>query len=235
MLFTRREPKPPSWQREGRDEREGPCILARGEKTVIREWERADIDRWIGWPRHRDPFFESYNAPLMSVRQRDDYYRQRLNSPDTRQYSVDSLDGEFIGRISLREIDLRVGASVLGISFHPERLNQGLGSDALTAFLGYYFQSLQMQALFLDVAAFNQRAYRVYEKCGFRKCGQRWGEPQTDLPGVFRKKEYEEIRPLFKWEYGLMRPLLIDMVIRREEWERLRAEWEPRDTTSRFR
>lgn len=221
MLFTRREPKTPPWKAEP------PRVLARGEYTIVREWERADIDRWIAWPRHKDPFFESYNPPMMSVRQRDDYFQHRLQSTDTRQYSVDSLEEELIGRISLREIDLKIGASVLGISFQPERLGRGYGTDALWAFLGYYFRSLKFQALFLDVAAFNQRAYRVYEKCGFRKCGQRWGEAQTDFPGVFRKKEHEPIRPLFKWEYGLMRPLLYDMVIRRDEWERLATEGHP--------
>lgn len=199
-------------------------MLARGEVTVVREFERADVDRWMAWPRHRDPLFESYNAPMMTVRQRDLYYQERTHSPDSRQYSVDDLSGEFVGRISIREIDWRLGASVLGISFHPERLGKGYGTDALWAFLSFYFGPLNMNVLFLDVAAFNHRAYRVYEKCGFRRCGQRWGEPQTDAAGIFRKAEYREIRHLFQWEYGLVRPLLLDMSVRREEWIRLRDD-----------
>jgi diamine N-acetyltransferase len=119
---------------------------------------------------------------------------------------------------------------VLGISFNPQRLNEGLGTDGLWAFLGYYFGAFGMTTLFLDVAAFNRRAQRVYEKCGFRACGQRWGEPQTDAAGIFRRAEYDPIRHLFMWEYGLVRPLLIDMVARRHEWERIRdsrVEQEP--------
>ncbi|MCC2671432.1 MAG: GCN5-related N-acetyltransferase [Armatimonadetes bacterium] len=196
-------------------------VLARGERTILREFERADIDRWVAWPRHPDPLFDSYNPPVLTERQRDLYYRQRMESTDTRQFSVDDLHGHFIGRISLREIDWQHGASVLGVSFHPGRLNQGLGSDALWQFLGFYFGRLNMSALFLDVAAFNLRAYRVYEKCGFHRCGQRWGDAQTDVAGVFRRRDYENIRHLFHWEYGLVRPLLIDMVVRRPEWERL--------------
>lgn len=199
-------------------------VLSRGEKTVLREFERADIERWMAWPRHRDPLFDSYNAPVLTERQRDHYYRQRLDATDTRQYSVDALDGEFVGRISLREIDWHQGASVLGVSFHPGRLSQGLGSDALWSFLGFYFSRLNMNALFLDVAAFNARAYRVYEKCGFQRCGQRWGDAQTDTAGIFRRREHEGIRHLFHWEYGLVRPLLIDMVIRRSHWEQIADE-----------
>lgn len=216
MLFSRRGPA-------GRlPEAAGSTVLARGEKTVIRELERADVDRWVAWPRHSDLLFDSYNAPQLTTRQRDLYYQQRRSSPDSRQFAVDDPGGDLVGRISLREIDWRAGRAVLGVSFCPGRLNQGLGTDALWAFVTYYFGPLRMSALFLDVAAFNQRACRVYEKCGFQRCGERWGEPQTDLAGIFRKPELGEIRHLFRWEYGLVRPLLIDMVLRRAEFERLR-------------
>lgn len=224
MLFARRGQPPPQQGPVG------PRILARGARTVVREFEREDVDRWSAWPRHRDPLFETYNPPVFTPRQRDVYFQQRLYAHDSRQYAVDDHQGEFVGRISLRDIDWRVGGSVLGISFHPERLGLGLGSDALWAFLSYYFGAMKMSTLFLDVAAFNKRAFRVYEKCGFRRCTQRWGEPQTDYAGIFIKPQYESIRSLFQWEYGLVRPLLIDMVVQRDEWERL---WHERASLSK--
>jgi diamine N-acetyltransferase len=200
-----------------------PRILVRGERTVVREFVRRDVDLWCAWPRHRDPLFDTYNAPVLTERQRELYYQQRIHAPDGSQYSVDDLQGRLVGRISLRDIDWRLGASVLGVSFHPEHLGRGLGTDAMLAFLRYYFLPLKMNALFLDVAAFNRRAQRVYEKCGFRACGRRWGEAQTDSAGIFRRAEYESIRPLFQWDSGLIRPLLVDMVLRRDEWDAVRS------------
>lgn len=185
------------------------------------------MDRWLAWPRHKDPLFESYNPPVLSPRQRDNYFRQYHDSPVLRQYSVYDLQEEFVGRISIREIDWRLCTAVLGISFHPERLSQGLGSDALEAFLGYYFGPLRMNVLYLDVAAFNHRARRVYEKLGFIGRGERWGEPQTDYAGVFRRAEYQAIRHFFRWDSGLIRPLLIDMMLRREDWVRQRHTLSP--------
>ncbi len=193
-------------------------VLVSGSRTRIREFERADVDRWLSWPRHNDLLFEGYNPPQLSTRQRDLYHRQRALAPDTRQYAVDDLDGQLVGRISLREANWEVGFAVLGVSFHPSRLNQGFGSDALTAFLTYYFGTLTMQALYLDVAAFNRRAHRVYEKVGFRACGQRWGDPEADLLGIFRRADHLELRQYFRAEQGLVRPLVIDMVLRREDW-----------------
>jgi hypothetical protein len=78
-----------------------------------------------------------------------------------------------------------------------------------------------MEALFLDVAAHNLRARRCYERCGFRLLGEHWGEAGPDLAGIFRDPERADLRPYFRWEHGLIRPLLYDMVIRRAEFERL--------------
>jgi len=217
MWFFRRNAPAPAAGRAGR-------ILARGERTAIRELERADVDLWLDWPRHPDPLFRAYDPPFMDFRQREIYYQQRRHSPASRQYSVDDPDGRLIGRISLREIDWRHGHGVLGISFHPEQLGRGLGTDALWAFLGYYFGPLRMRALHLDVAAFNRRAFRVYQKCGFRVYRERWGEAEPDAAGIFLDPVHAGLRPLFQREGPRVRPLLVDMVVRRDEWLRLREE-----------
>ena len=218
MLFPRRvEPFPARRS-------SGATPLAEGGKTRIWEFERGDVDRWVAWPHHTDPLFESYNPPVLTERQRTMYYQQYRNAAGAKQYAVEDREGRLVGRISLRDADWKAGISVLGISFHPQMLGQGLGQDALWSFLGYYFGPLRMSVLLLDVAAFNTRARRVYDKCGFQPRGQRWGDPQIDHAGIFRMPERRELRALFHWEHGLVRPLLVDMVLRKEEWERLRDE-----------
>ncbi len=193
-------------------------VLARGRLTVIKDFQRTDVDRWIAWPRHSDPLFEAYNPPILTTRQRDSYYSQRRAATDQRQYAVEDLCGDFVGRISLRDIDWHARTAVLGISFHPGRLGHGLGTDGLHAFLDYYFSTLDMHAMFLDVAAHNKRAQRCYEKLGFRYLGQRWGDAQPDYAGVFRYPQLEDLRPYFRREAGLVRPLLYDMVLRQEAY-----------------
>jgi diamine N-acetyltransferase len=195
-------------------------ILAEGRKTVLREFVRADVDRWLEWPRHGDPLFHVFNPPPMSARQRDSYWANHRQSSASRQFAVDDLSGVLVGKISLREIDWYARSAVLGISFRPDRLGQGLGTDAMRVLLSYYFGPLGMEALFLDVAAHNERARRCYERCGFRHLGEHWGEASPDLAGVFRDPAKEHLRPLFHWEHGLVRPLLYDMVLRRAEYER---------------
>jgi diamine N-acetyltransferase len=192
--------------------------LAEGGKTVLRRFERSDVDRWLAWPRHADALFESYNPPSLTPRQRDYYYQSRQAAHDLMQFAVEDRQGELVGRISLREIDWRARCAVLGITFHPSRLGEGLGTDALAAFLRYYFGAMGMNSLYLDVAAFNKRAHRCYEKCGFRTLGHHWGEPQPDYAGVMSSVRYGDIRPLFRAEDGMVRPLLIDMALHRQEF-----------------
>jgi len=194
------------------------AILCEGAKTVLRRFERSDVDRWLAWPRHTDALFENYNPPTLTPRQRDYYFHSREASPDLLQFAVEDRHGELVGRISLREIDWRARSAVLGVTFHPRRLGQGLGTDALGTMLAHYFGPMQMNAIYLDVAAFNKRAHRCYEKCGFRTTGHHWGEPQPDYAGVMYRPPYANLRPLFRSENGMVRPLLIDMVLSRRDF-----------------
>jgi RimJ/RimL family protein N-acetyltransferase len=135
-----------------------------------------------------------------------------------RQFAVEDSDGSLVGRMNLREIDWFARTAVLGISFRPDSLGQGLGTEALLLLLEQFFERMEMSALFLDVAAHNLRARRCYERCGFRTIGEHWGEPVPDLAGIFRDPRRADLRSLFLRDRGLVRPLLIDMAIHRADY-----------------
>lgn len=198
--------------------RETPACLGRGPRVTLREMTRADVDRWLEWPRHTDPLFLCFNPPPMSPRQRDLYYARRLRATDARQYSVDDARGNLVGRMNLREIDAFARTAVLGVSFRPDRLGEGLGTEALELLIAHFFGPMAMHTLFLDVAAYNTRARRCYERCGFRVIGEHWGEAVPDVAGIFRDPRYADLRSLFTRERGLIRPLFIDMALHRGDY-----------------
>jgi RimJ/RimL family protein N-acetyltransferase len=75
---------------------------------------------------------------------------------------VEKGTGELVGRLTIRDHNNR--SCRLGIYLHPERLGQGFGRLAITA-----FQQLQIvDEIHLDVASDNLRAIRCYIACGFR-------------------------------------------------------------------
>jgi RimJ/RimL family protein N-acetyltransferase len=61
----------------------------------------------------------------------------------------------------------------VGISIGPEELwGKGYGTDAMEIILRYAFTELNLHRVSLNVFAYNTRAIRSYEKCGFRVEGR---------------------------------------------------------------
>lgn len=51
--------------------------------------------------------------------------------------------------------------------FDPQLLWKGLGSEAIRLLLRHAFQELRLHRIGIRVLAYNTRAIRAYEKCGF--------------------------------------------------------------------
>jgi RimJ/RimL family protein N-acetyltransferase len=76
--------------------------------------------------------------------------------------------GSFIGEIRLDRVDVhdRRASMAIGI-FDVTCLGRGLGSQAIMLLLEYAFGPMQLHRVGIRVLAYNTRAIRAYEKCGF--------------------------------------------------------------------
>jgi aminoglycoside 6'-N-acetyltransferase/ribosomal-protein-alanine N-acetyltransferase len=76
----------------------------------------------------------------------------------------------------------RGDAMFYGLGLRPELTGRGLGFEFVRRGLEYGREHLGLRRVILDVAAFNQRAIKVYARAGFRETGRkmrtfpRWGE-----------------------------------------------------------
>lgn len=209
-------------------------VVARGKKTIIRWFQREDVDKRQRWPRHSDPLYAHNDPRPMSSRESNLWYLERTASPSHRMFAIDDLEGSLIGWITLRNTNAAEGTSVLGIALDPSRMEMGYGTDALLAFLGYYFGSMGFRELQLDVAAFNHRAMRCYEKCGFRYVGQHWTEhPSSLFPPIFSDRRYRDVLHYFKRSLLGVEVLYHDMVIDRGAYLRQRAAQRDAESASR--
>jgi diamine N-acetyltransferase len=195
-------------------------VLVAGLKTTVRQFNREDVDAWLEWPLHPDPLYSSSYPRPMSRYERDAWYYERLNRSDYMMFAVDDKNGVLIGLLTLRNIDRSRTHAVLGITLRPEVLSGGLGTDVLWAFLGYFFDVLHFDALILDVAAYNRRAQRVYEKCGFIYTGEHWGH--FDDYNVFTSDHYQGIRHYFRRHGAWIETLFYDMIVRRYDFYKRR-------------
>ena len=81
-------------------------------------------------------------------------------------------EGRCIGTVRLHSVDAHDQRASLAIGlFDRTTWGQGLGTEAIRLVLGYAFQSLRLHRVSLRVLAYNTRAIRAYEKCGFVREG----------------------------------------------------------------
>jgi diamine N-acetyltransferase len=214
-------PRVPYWK--GCDLAVQTDYVAIGEKTRIRRFTRADVDRWIEWPTHRDPLFEAYNPPSMSAGMRDAWFEDLVGRQAQLPFAVDDLKGELIGRIFLRHRHRPEGSATLGIDLRPEFLNRGYGTDSLTTFMEYFFGSLGFDRMYLSVAVFNGRAMHLYERLGFRKVNEYWDRLRTTAK-VLTAPRYEPVRHLFRRGDQGLEALHQVMVVNKPIFERALKE-----------
>ena len=199
-------------------------LLATGERTSIRRFTRRDVDEWVCWPLHQDPLFQDYNPPRMSPAERDLWYSERLARPDHAMFAVLDSDQRLIGRLFLRQINQPAGSAVVGIDLRSDRLEQGLGTDALATFMHYYFTVMRFAVLKLDVAAYNVRAQKVYEKLGFVYVGEHWNTyPAALFTNLSSDPRYEAIKNAFRHGPGALSILHYDMQLTKARWAERQA------------
>ncbi|WP_169302626.1 GNAT family N-acetyltransferase [Thermobaculum terrenum] len=194
-------------------------FIARGQKIYLREFTRADVDEWVNWPPHVDPLFQDYNPPRLSPLERDIWYIEHASRSDMMLFAIADEDGKLIGRLFLRQVDRSKKSAVLGIDLRSDKLDKGYGTDALQTFARYYFEVLGYKVLRLDVAAFNRRAQRVYEKVGFIYTGEHWSSyPPPYFSEVFSEDKYENIRGYFRRTGSGISVKHYDMELTRDRW-----------------
>lgn len=79
------------------------------------------------------------------------------------------LGEEVIGFLSAQEED---GAWEIGLGMRPDLTGRGMGESFVRACLDRLGELAPGEPVVLGVAAFNERAIRVYERCGFVRAGE---------------------------------------------------------------
>ena len=105
-----------------------------------------------------------------------------------------------IGSIAISSIDTRNGHAEIGMAVGDKRhWGKGYGSDAVRVVLGYCFQQLGLNKVYLDVWEENERAIRCYLRCGFKKDGvlrehiKKDGNYHNKLVMSILRREWQEL------------------------------------------
>lgn len=169
--------------------------IATGSQVILRRWTRADTAAHERWPAYRDPFHSLWNLTRSDPNY--DGFQSRIMLHHV--WAVEDQQQRMIGRITLREVDHQRRSARLGISISATHVSRGLGSEAMRLFIEYYFGSFGFEILNLDVAAFNRRAVRCYERLGFVYLTSDWRSAGNDPSlRLLNEPQYNDYQSFFQ-------------------------------------
>lgn len=195
-------------------------ILIEGKRVKIGEFNIQDVYFMRNWGKHDNPLFEDYNFPQMDDDEIVEWYESKTLGMNKKYFSVYNEHDRFIGYLGIKHIRRMLKESTLGIVFDPNFLNEGYGTEAIKTFLKYYFSDLGMKTLILEVAKFNKRALRCYEKCGFVIVDEyirRFFDESLDINSPYFQNEIDS----FVIKFGRIYNYIYKMKIDKERFEKI--------------
>jgi RimJ/RimL family protein N-acetyltransferase len=167
--------------------------MNRGTKTHLRALEHDDLRHFVTWindPEVRR--FVTMRYPL-SMAEEEAWWQGFLRRKKDFIFAIEAKDGTYIGNIGLHDVEHENRRAELGIMIGNKAYwGQGYGTDAIQALLGWAFDYLNLNRISLRVYAYNERAIRCYEKCGFQH------------EGTMRQARYVDGRYYDEWVMGVL-------------------------------
>lgn len=142
-------------------------IVGNGE-IFIKKLELEDAYEIVKWGRHNNELLIDYELAKFSKEDLKIWYRSKKSGIRNKYYAVYNKDNNMIGYVGIKDINLFMKSSVLGLVLDPNFVSKGFGYRIMKLFLRYYFEDLNMKSMELDVNEFNERAIKLYKKLGFK-------------------------------------------------------------------
>ncbi|MBI5681835.1 MAG: GNAT family N-acetyltransferase [Deltaproteobacteria bacterium] len=115
-----------------------------------------------------------YRFPV-TEKMEDKWYESALDDQSRTRviFAIVSLkDNALIGFIHLNRIDWIARVAYFGITIGDKEFQgKGMGPDAMEILFNYAFELLNLRKICLEVASFNEKAIRLYQRFGFKEEG----------------------------------------------------------------
>lgn len=146
-----------------------------GKLVRLRAYDKSDLDALMKWVNDEEVTrFLGHLLTYPASRQQEEKFLESAagGSPDHRTFAIETLAGEYLGGISLHNINWIDRQAQIGIVIGDKSCwARGYGTDAMQVLLRLAFDKMNLHRVWLRVFTFNQRAIACYLKCGFKQEG----------------------------------------------------------------
>lgn len=137
--------------------------------TYLRELQDKDAPYMLEWMQDSSiACFFRFGAEIMTIDSCRDYIMNAGKNERCKHYAiVDEVD-EYLGTISLKEIDYEKKEAEYAISTRKKVHGTGAALEATHQIWKIAFEDLQLERIYLNVLTENKRANAFYIKAGFQ-------------------------------------------------------------------
>jgi len=135
----------------------------------LREMERADSARLLGWRNSPDVAAYMYTDHKISQAEHDRWLAAALTAED-RRYWIIELDGEPVGLANLAKIDPIIRRCDWAYYLaEPSTRGRGVGAQVEYIVLRHVFETLGFHKLWCEVLLENEAVWKLHESFGFKR------------------------------------------------------------------
>lgn len=158
----------------------------------LRKLQKCDIDGMLEWMHDDDinRFFRFHAAD--TTKEQAEIFIENSFTKENRHYAVVDEKNQYLGTISLKNINLEDRNAEYAISIRKGAWGKGVSAEATKKVLEIAFEELKLQKVYLNVLSENGRAVKFYEKAGFTYIGE--SKNHVMIKGEFYDLKWFEIQ-----------------------------------------
>ena len=140
--------------------------------VYLRQLKIIDSKAMLKWMQNPDIVkYFSNDFSSLTIKNVEDFIKNR-NDNKNNNYAIINENDDYLGTISLKNIDFKNKKAEYAIVLGAESIGKGVSKDATDLILKEAFEKLKLHKVYLCVGEDNIRAIKFYEKYGFIKEGK---------------------------------------------------------------
>lgn len=142
----------------------------------LRKLQYKDVDYMLEW-MHDSKVNYGFRFDAEAMKREDviDFIEKswkEYENGSSYHFAIVLEDDEYLGTISLKNVDREAGTAEYAISLRSRAHGKGIASAATKEILDFAFDEIQLNRVYLNVLSDNTSAIRLYERNGFQYEGE---------------------------------------------------------------